>query len=88
MSREILYEQTGVAMTCRSYEEYVEMFKLTTKQLEKGTILDVAAGASSFVAKAKEAGYEASAVDPLYRLSFEEVKAHATKEMQIAEEKN
>ncbi|MHA6483650.1 methylase [Paenibacillus sp. strain BS8-2] len=66
MERNRIYEQIGVAMTCRSFEEYVAMFQLTEKELSFGRILDVAAGGSSFVATASAKGYDAQAVDPRY----------------------
>ncbi|WP_246628303.1 class I SAM-dependent methyltransferase [Paenibacillus oenotherae] len=63
------YEQIGVAMTCRSFDEYVNMFDLTAEEeLQSGPILDIAAGGSSFTASARERGYEATAVDPRYAL--------------------
>lgn len=67
------YEQQGVAMTCRSYAEYLSMFALEEENLADGPILDVAAGASSFVAEANRAGVEAYAVDPLYELTADEI---------------
>ena len=85
MSRVRLYEQIGVAMTCRSYEEYKKMFSLEDALLEKSKILDVAAGASSFVAKANIRGYDA--VDPLYSLTPEEMVTHGQKEMRKATQK-
>ncbi|MDT2046801.1 class I SAM-dependent methyltransferase [Bacillus sp. 1780r2a1] len=87
MSTETFYEQVGVAMTCRSYKEYEEMFMLDESLLGKGPILDVAGGASSFSTKANEQGYDAFAVDPLYNLSFEEMMCKGQKEMQEASEK-
>lgn len=60
------YEQMGVAMTCRDFQEYLDMFDLSEAELCKGAILDVAAGGSSFTAQAREQGYEAFAVDPKY----------------------
>src|SRR5690606_13286164 len=68
------YEQQGVAMTCRSYAEYRSMFALDEDKLADGPILDVAAGASSFVAEANRVGIEAFAVDPLYELAPDEVE--------------
>jgi SAM-dependent methyltransferase len=62
-----IYEQLGVAMTCRSFDEYAAMFQLTEKELSAGPILDVAAGGSSFAAGATVAGYEAFAIDPRYQ---------------------
>ncbi len=35
-----VYEQVGVAMTCRSYQEYVDMFSRTDEILLMGPILD------------------------------------------------
>lgn len=87
MSKAEFYEQVGVAMTCRSYGEYEKMFLLEDACLKKGKILDVAAGASSFVAEANERGYDAVAVDPLYKLTVEQMTSHGQKEMKEATEK-
>lgn len=76
-----VYEQIGVAMTCRSFQEYVDMFSLTEENLANGPILDVAAGASSFTASARAKGYTASAVDPLYSLSHGQMKDHGISEI-------
>lgn len=61
-----LYEQVGVAMTCRGFDEYLRMFDLTEQDLTQGKILDVAGGGSSFTADAVSRGYDAAAVDPRY----------------------
>lgn len=66
MGKKDFYEQIGVAMTCRSFEEYAAMFRLSEKELSLGPILDVAAGGSSFAAGAAAAGYNAHAIDPRY----------------------
>ncbi|MFC3885945.1 hypothetical protein ACFOU2_21700 [Bacillus songklensis] len=87
MSRVNLYEQIGVAMTCRSYGEYERMFSLEDSLLKRGKILDVAAGASSFVTEANKKGYDAVAIDPLYSLTLEEMTKHGQKEMKTATEK-
>jgi SAM-dependent methyltransferase len=87
MSRAEFYEQVGVAMTCRSYGEYEKMFLLEDDFLKKGKILDVAAGASSFIAEANERGYDAVAVDPLYDLTVGQMTLHGQKEMKEATEK-
>lgn len=87
MSKTELYTQTGVAMTCRSYEEYQEMFMLEQEFLGKGTILDIASGASSFTAELNQRGYKAMAVDPLYKLSIEEIGSLGRKEIKIASQK-
>ncbi|MFF2090406.1 class I SAM-dependent methyltransferase [Paenibacillus sp. NPDC058174] len=61
------YEQIGVAMTCRGYDEYVRMFDLNEEDLQAGKVLDVASGGSSFTAEARRRGIEAFAVDPRYQ---------------------
>lgn len=66
MSQSSIYEQAGVAMTCRGFEEYVAMFDLSEGELARGPILDVAGGGSSFTAEARGRGIEAFAVDPRY----------------------
>lgn len=61
------YEQIGVAVTCRSYEEYVRMFDLDEALIAAaGELLDVAGGASSFTADASSRGLQAFAADPRY----------------------
>lgn len=88
MSREKpdVYEQTGVAMTCRSFREYVDMFQLSPESLA-GPVLDVAAGASSFTAEANRKGIQAVAVDPLYSLDASSIYQHGKSEIQSATEK-
>ncbi|TVY06658.1 class I SAM-dependent methyltransferase [Paenibacillus cremeus] len=78
------YEQIGVAMTCRSYEEYVRMFALREEMLGSGPILDVSAGASSFVAYACGRGKQAVAADPLYRMAVEEIREHGRQEIETS----
>lgn len=78
------YEQIGVAMTCRSFEEYVLMFALDEDKLKEGPVLDVGAGASSFVASANERGIRAVAADPLYDLSKEKIAEHGRKEIETS----
>lgn len=81
------YVQHGVAMTCRSFQEYVDMFQLTPGLLSKGEILDVAGGASSFVADACRKGYFATAVDPLYDESPQSIAHLGERERQEVVEK-
>jgi hypothetical protein len=81
------YEQLGVAMTCRSFTEYEKMFVLEQEFLERGVILDIAAGASSFTATAKSKGIKAVAVDPLYRKSIAEMAEHGRNEIAVSTEK-
>jgi hypothetical protein len=81
------YEQAGIAMTCRSYTEYVKMFVLKEEDLLQGVILDIAAGASSFTAAAKSKGIKAFAVDPLYLKSIPEMAEFSRNEITISTEK-
>jgi SAM-dependent methyltransferase len=78
------YEQIGVAMTCRSFDEYVRMFDLQQSDLENGAILDVAAGGSSFTAEAIARGYSAFAVDPRYGAGIEEWIKEAKQEIETS----
>ncbi|MFS0554263.1 class I SAM-dependent methyltransferase [Brevibacillus sp. 179-C9.3 HS] len=82
-----VYEQVGVAMTCRSYQEYVDMFSLTEEVLSKGSILDVGAGASSFTAVLCQQGREAIAVDPLYQMSPEAIDQKGKQEIEESTQK-
>lgn len=78
------YEQIGVAMTCRSFDEYLHMFDLTPIELDRGKILDVAAGGSSFTAEATMRGYEAIAVDPRYANDVEQWIIEAGEEIDVS----
>jgi SAM-dependent methyltransferase len=77
-----VYEQVGVAMTCRSFSEYESMFQLTEELLKRGPVLDVAAGASSFAASVCDLGGEAAAVDPLYALEPDVMFEHGVREIE------
>jgi len=85
--REGVYEQVGVAMTCRSFQEYVDMFSLPVEWMEKGPILDVGAGASSFTAEANQKGLSAVAVDPLYAMDPQAIYAKGKQEIVESTEK-
>ncbi|CAM4059553.1 class I SAM-dependent methyltransferase [Paenibacillus alkaliterrae] len=78
------YEQVGVAMTCRGYEEYVRMFDLKEADLSAGQVLDVAAGGSSFTADANERGYSAVAVDPRYGAGVQQWVMEAEQEIETS----
>lgn len=78
------YDQIGIAMTCRSYEEYMRMFDLTDADLGEGAILDVAAGGSSFTAEARERGFEAYAVDPHYGSDISQWVREASDEITVS----
>lgn len=84
MSKVPFYEQQGVAMTCRSFEEYVKMFVMNEGDLAEGPILDVAAGASSFVAEATARGYQAIAADPMYGLDPEMIFKRGIHEIEVS----
>lgn len=81
------YPQQGVAVTCRSFDEYKMMFDLTDDVLGHGSIVDIASGASSFTAEACRAGYEARAVDPTYGLSPELLRSQGKQEIATSTEK-
>ncbi|CAG7650664.1 class I SAM-dependent methyltransferase [Paenibacillus allorhizosphaerae] len=81
------YEQTGVAMTCRSHEEYVRMFALKMDMAAVGPVLDVSGGASSFVAGLSDQGIQAVAADPLYAKPPEDIYAHGAREIEVSTKK-
>src|SRR5665647_3837308 len=87
MGNQKKYEQTGVAMTCRSFAEYEKMFAFGELALQNGPTLDVAGGASSFVADACARGFHAQAVDPLYEMNPESIYTHGFKEIEASTEK-
>lgn len=78
------YEQIGVAMTCRSYDEYIRMFDLKEADLTSGMVLDVAAGGSSFTAEAALRGCSAIAVDPRYGSGVQEWIREAAQEIETS----
>ncbi|MBB3108236.1 SAM-dependent methyltransferase [Paenibacillus phyllosphaerae] len=79
-----VYEQIGVAMTCRSYEEYVRMFDLTEEQLGQGEVLDIAGGGSSFTAALHRKGLQGIAVDPRYKPGIDQWIAEASLEIETS----
>lgn len=78
------YPQEGVAVTCRSFAEYEAMFGLTEALVAAGTILDVAAGASSFTAEANARGFAAVAADPRYAKPAETLFAESAEEIGVS----
>ncbi|MCA0754669.1 class I SAM-dependent methyltransferase [Paenibacillus sp. N4] len=78
------YEQVGVAMTCRGYDEYLRMFDLNEKVLSDGEVLDVAAGGSSFTAEANARGFSAIAADPRYNLELAQWIMEAEREIETS----
>jgi len=81
------YEQVGVAVTCRGYEEYVRMFALDEGRLADGEVLDVAAGASSLTADLTARGLRAVAADPRYARSPESLTKEAKEEIETSTNK-
>jgi len=86
MQRQEVYEQAGVAATCRGFEEYKRMFDLPDS-LEGKRILDIAGGASSYTADCCSRGIAALAVDPRYAYEPELVLADAREEIERSTEK-
>ncbi len=79
------YPQIGVAMTCRSFEEYECMFSCGFEPGER--VLDVAAGASSFAAAARKQGIQAVSADPLYSLEPDTMARRGLQELEEASAK-
>jgi hypothetical protein len=82
-----VYPQEGVAMTCRSFQEYKDMFVLSAELLRSGRILDTAGGASSFTAEAVRRGLQSTAVDPMYSLTLEEMENRGKQEIEESTKK-
>lgn len=81
------YDQIGVAMTCRGYDEYERMFGLSEERLKSGPVLDVAAGASSFAAEARSIGIDVVCADPRYAQSPEQIGEEGFAEIETSTEK-
>lgn len=77
------YDQIGVAMTCRSYQEYIDMFGLSRESLRGRKVLDLAAGASSFAAEASGLA-DVTACDPRYGLTAEQLEAEGEAEIETS----
>ena len=59
----------------RSFDEYVRMFALTERDLDR-VILDCAAGPSSFNAEMLRRGHRVISVDPICALSADQIRSH------------
>jgi hypothetical protein len=70
------FQLSSVAFFGRTFDEYVQFFGLAPASLAGRSILDVAAGPSSFAAEAPAHGIHAVAVDPLYGFSTDTLTAH------------
>lgn len=66
----------SVAFFGRTLAEYSQFFNLEAGDLDGLSVLDVAAGPSSFTAEACRRGADAVAVDPLYGCTAEALAAH------------
>jgi len=62
-------ELPAISFFGRSLDEYAQFFALDLPALRHASVLDVAAGPSSFTAEACRRGIDAVAVDPLYAAS-------------------
>jgi hypothetical protein len=69
-------ELRSVAFFGRTLAEYVQFFALDLAALKGLSVLDVAAGPSSFTAEACKRGIDAVAVDPLYGCRAEALGQH------------
>jgi hypothetical protein len=69
-------EVPSVAFFGRTLAEYTQFFSLDLAALKGRSVLDVAAGPSSFVAEACKRGVDAVAVDPLYGYPVENLSQH------------
>ncbi|SFB33880.1 Methyltransferase domain-containing protein [Cohnella sp. OV330] len=87
MEKKPAYPQTGVASTCRSYEEYERMFGIEADKLPGEKVLDVAGGASSFTAHLCAQGIDAYAADPFYAGDRQAIVAAAAKEIDTSSAK-
>jgi len=67
-------ELKKVVLLGRTLEEYLRYFGLTENELRGKKILDLASGVSSFCAEANAKGIQATAFDPIYELTPEEIK--------------
>jgi len=70
------FELSSFAFFGRTLAEYTRFFSLDPAALRGRSVLDVAAGPSSFAAEANRAGVAAVAVDPLYGCPLAALAAH------------
>lgn len=71
-------EVPSIAFFGRTLAEYCQFFSIDASALKGRSILDVAAGPSSFTAEACKRGADAVAVDPLYGCSVDTLSQHIT----------
>ncbi|MCK4911331.1 MAG: hypothetical protein KAR83_06800, partial [Thermodesulfovibrionales bacterium] len=70
-----------IAFLGRTFQEYLDMFGLTSDALRGETVLDCPAGPSSFVAEARSMGIKAIACDPCYSLTGEGLEKKAAEDL-------
>lgn len=70
-----------VVLLGRTLEEYRRSFALDLDALRGTSVLDLAAGVSSFTAEARERGIESTAVDPIYDRSAETIRAQSGRDL-------
>lgn len=71
-------EVPSIAFFGRTMAEYCQFFSLDVAKYKGRSVLDVAAGPSSFVAEACKRGVDAVAVDPLYGGTVDALSQHVT----------
>lgn len=70
----------------RTYEEYLNMFSLSEKELQGKKILDCPAGACSFTAIGNKSGFDVTACDIAYYHSGEDLKNKGLQDIEHAAE--
>lgn len=71
-----------IAFIGRTYFEYMRMFDLDESVLRKGSVLDCAAGPSSFAAEALRAGFDVTACDLLYDIPVNDLVVKGTEDIE------
>lgn len=77
-------ELDNIIFVGRTFEEYVDMFNVTTEEIHKYTILDCPAGACSFTASASQMGGKGTASDIAYFHSIEDLKQKGYQDIEHA----
>ena len=73
MTNNTAFEVEEFAIIGRTFDEYVHMFDLDSKEIESRSILDCPSGVGSFVAEAKERGASVVGADVIYELPREDI---------------
>lgn len=76
-------ELSKVVLLGRTFEEYRRYFGLDEATLRGKNILDVASGVSSFCAEANAKGISATAMDPIYEHSPEEIRERCEPDLEF-----